>query len=153
MTSWGVTKIERGMSESLVLAIYAARVEMATDEEAFLTPTIELAQWYDWRTIHIRPARTKDGYRTAVSGDGKGFPDLFGLRRATKHRFAAELKFAKNKPTPEQAEWLLDMEICGIPTFTWYPRDIEEIKDVLKRGAEWPAGFRRKPAEVPALLF
>ncbi len=132
---WGETKIERWMSESVSLAIFTARIEMAKDEDACLAAVIELAQWYGWRLIHIRPARTSQGWRTPVQGDGVGFPDIFAIRRTTKQRFSAEMKFGKNVASAEQTKWLSDMEACGIPAFTWWPESIDEIKDVLKNGA------------------
>ncbi|MBS0202822.1 MAG: VRR-NUC domain-containing protein [Planctomycetes bacterium] len=146
--SWGTTQIEHGMSERVVLAIYAARISQRivskgkwTDvpEAEFTTATIELAQWYGWRVTHFRPLRKSNGkWETAVQGDGKGFPDLLGLREETGQRFVAELKCNSNETSSDQDDWLKAFEVCGTPAFTWYPRDIEEIKTVLKHGAEWP---------------
>lgn len=104
-------------------------------EEEFLGQVIDMAHLYGWKVAHFRPAKTAKGYRTPVQGDGKGFPDLIGTRRATKHKFVAELKVGRNKVTAEQNEWLTDCEACGIPAFTWTPGDWEEIEDTLKNGA------------------
>lgn len=151
--SWGTTQIEPGMSERVALLIYEGRIAQRLNakgelvdppEEEFTTATIELAQWYGWKVTHFRPGRTARGWETCVQGDGKGFPDLFGLRESTRHRFAAELKCNRNKASEEQSGWLHAMEVCGIPAFTWWPRSIEEITRVLKHGAEWPEGFGRK---------
>ena len=144
-----MTTIAVGMSESVALQIYEARIAKRLNERLelvdvlesdFTTATIELAQWYGWKITHFRPGRTASGgYETAVQGDGKGFPDLIGVREETGHRFVAELKCNSNKKTAEQEAWLNAFEICGIPAFTWYPREIDEIKDVLKNGAAWPS--------------
>lgn len=141
------TRIEHWMSEGVALTIYGARIAGRLNdagewvdvlEEDFTTATIELAQWYGWKVTHFRPCRTLHGWETAVQGDGKGFPDLIGLREETVQAFVAELKCNDNKTTKEQSAWLHAFEVCRTPAFTWYPRDIDEIKHVLKHGAEWP---------------
>jgi hypothetical protein len=49
-------------------------------EAAFLRQVLDLAKLRGWRTAHFRPAQTSRGWRTAVQGDGAGFPDLVGRR-------------------------------------------------------------------------
>ena len=39
---------------------------------------IQLARLLGWRVAHFRPAMTTRGWRTPVSADGAGFPDLGG---------------------------------------------------------------------------
>lgn len=73
-------------------------------EAAFQRQVIELAQLYGWRVAHFRPARTADGWRTAVQGDGAGFPDLVLARRP--ELIFAELKSERGRPTAAQREWL-----------------------------------------------
>jgi hypothetical protein len=41
---------------------------------------LELAKICGWRTAHFRPAKTSKGWRTPVSGDGAGLPDLILVR-------------------------------------------------------------------------
>ena len=106
------------------------------NENDFQDTVIKLAKLHGWRVAHFRPSRTKDGWATAVSADGKGFPDLFMLRDSTGHRVAAELKVGHNKTTPEQDAWLTAMEACGIPAFVWKPCDWDEIEDVLTNGVK-----------------
>ena len=65
---------------------------------------LDLAKIYGWRRAHFRPARTKWGYRTAVSGEGAGFPDLLLLRG--DRMLAWECKSQYEKTTPEQDAWL-----------------------------------------------
>ncbi len=113
------------------------RAVKAKAEAAFQRTVIEMAQVYGWKVAHFRPARTKDGgWITPVAADGKGFPDLFCVRRSTRQRFAAELKVPPNTVTTEQDEWLTALEACGIPAYTWTPLDWEEIERVLKDGPE-----------------
>jgi hypothetical protein len=86
-------------------------------EAPFTTTVIETAQWYGWRVHHSRPARTKDGYRTAVQGH-VGLPDLVLARGAVV--LLAELKTAKGKPTADQRAWLA---AAGVHGRLWRPRD------------------------------
>ena len=53
----------------------------------------ELATIYGWRWAHFRVARTKYGWRTAVSGPlGAGFPDLVLTRERDGRMLMVELK-------------------------------------------------------------
>jgi hypothetical protein len=100
-------------------------------ENEFTEQVLELALLYGYKRAHFRPARTKDGWRTAVSGDGKGFPDLLLVRKRDGRKIAAELKVGKNKPTPEQLDWLETLAACGFETFLWYETDWEILKNIL----------------------
>jgi len=90
---------------------------------------IELANLLGWRAAHFRPALCKVGgrmvYRTAVSGQGKGFPDLV-LARSGRVLFI-EVKSSKGRLSPEQQEWLdvLPNSYC------WRPEDWERIVEIL----------------------
>lgn len=105
-------------------------------EAEFMQQVIDFAHLHGWRVAHFRPSRTKNGWVTAVSADGKGFPDLFMVRKSTKDCVAIELKVPPNKVTEEQDEWLTAMELCGIASFTWTPNDWTEIEDVLTHGPD-----------------
>ncbi len=72
---------------------------------------------------------TGQGWRTAVQGDGAGFPDLV-LIKAGRLLFA-ELKAAKGVLTPEQRTWLNGLRgACG-EVYLWRPEDYDEIEKVL----------------------
>ena len=103
-------------------------------EEAFLQQVLDLALICGWRRAHFRPAQTAKGFRTAVQGDGKGFPDLFLIRAATKSKLVAELKIPPNVCTPEQTAWLEDCEAVGIQSFVWTPADWSTIESILRHG-------------------
>jgi hypothetical protein len=99
-------------------------------EAAFTALVIELAQLAGWRVAHFRPCRTEKGWRTAVQGNGAGFPDLV-LARPPRLIFA-ELKVGRGLLSHEQNAWLIAL---GWPREVeievWRPSDIEEIKRVL----------------------
>lgn len=98
-------------------------------EAQFTANVIELAQILGWRTAHFRPCRTKNGWRTPVQGDGKGFPDLI-LTRGDRC-LAVELKRRPaDKPTDEQKRWLASFAATGIETDVWRPAD---MKDTIPR--------------------
>jgi hypothetical protein len=102
-------------------------------EFEFTDQVLKLARLHGWRTAHFRPARTAtgSGWRTAVSGDGKGFPDLVLVR---KHRLVvAELKVGINQPTPEQEQWLEAFRRAGAEVYVWRPEDWSAIEYLLSR--------------------
>ena len=100
------------------------------NEAAFTTQVIQLAQFCGWRVAHFRPARTATGWRTAVQGDGKGFPDLVMIRNGAL--IVAELKMPGGKPTQEQIEWLKAFDSIGCGRVnTWTPDDWPEIERML----------------------
>jgi hypothetical protein len=99
-------------------------------EAEFLEQILEYAALRGWKRAHFRPARTAKGWRTAVQGDGKGFPDLVLLRRGVQ--IVAELKVGRNKTTPEQDEWLAAFDAAGASCFVWYPENWGEILRVLE---------------------
>ena len=55
-----------------------------------------------WLWCHSRPARTKDGWRTAITGH-KGWFDYIAVRGA--RLVLIELKSEKGKLSPEQRDW------------------------------------------------
>lgn len=103
-------------------------------EAEFTRMVLKLARLRGWRTAHFRPAMRKDGsYRTAVQGDGVGFPDLLLVRGNVM--LAAELKVGKNRTTPEQDEWLEAFDLVrGCYAMQWRPTDWPEIERVLEYG-------------------
>lgn len=98
-------------------------------EHDFTNQVLQLAKLYGWRSAHFRPARTAKGWRTAVSGDGKGFPDLILVKG--QRLIVAELKMARGKWTIEQMDWMKAFENAGVKVFCWRPDDFEEIKKIL----------------------
>lgn len=98
-------------------------------EAEFTHMVIELARLRGWLVAHFRPAKTSKGWRTAVSGDGAGFPDLI-LVRGSKV-LVAELKVGKNKVAINQGAWLHSFERAGIPAYVWRETDWQRIEKLL----------------------
>ena len=94
---------------------------------------IALARLLGWRTVHFRPAMTTRGWRTPVSGDGKGFPDLILVRKG--RLIVAELKSAKGECTPEQEAWLDSFRASCAEVYVWRPADYPNVIKALLQGA------------------
>ena len=103
---------------------------MPTEDE--LLPTVlELAEVKGWLRAHFRPAKTEKGWRTAVSGDGKGFPDLVLVRERVVF---IELKVKGKMPSDYQWYWLTALHEAGAEVYLiWIDEDSEWefIKEVL----------------------
>ena len=79
---------------------------------------IELAQYTGWQVAHFRPAMMANGeWRTAVQGDGKGFPDLVLVGR--HHHLFVELKVGRGKLTIAQKSWRDALLACGADWQLW----------------------------------
>ena len=114
---------------------------------------IQLARLLGYRVAHFRPAMTTRGWRTPVSADGAGFPDLVCAHPKQRRLLMVELKAAGGKLSVEQAEWLAALDgICEV--YVWYPRHWTDgtIEAVL-RGESHPAveaEINPRPALEPA---
>jgi hypothetical protein len=105
----------------------------AYDRERDLQDQItELAEtWLGWRWVHFRPARTKHGWRTPVSGPlGLGWPDLILVRDS--RIIAAELKSSTGVVSEAQADVLATLGLAGVEVYLWRPADWDSIVEVLR---------------------
>lgn len=89
-------------------------------ESDLLAAVLDLAAVLKWRTAHFRPARTESGWRTAVSGDGKGFVDLVLVKDRV---LFVELKSMTGRQSREQIEWMIDLRAAGADYRLWTPTD------------------------------
>lgn len=118
--------------------------------EAELTvQIIAAAHQLNWKCVHWRPALTSHGWRTAVQGDGVGWPDLTFARDG--RLIFAELKSRGKEPTPAQEAWLALLgSVPGCQAFVWRPADWEsgEIVRVLLGRIAPPPPHRMDPALI-----
>lgn len=82
---------------------------------------IECAQVLRWRVAHFRAAKTDKGWRTPVSADGAGFPDLVLVRDG--RLIFAELKGDGGNTRPSQQTWLYTLEQTAAEVYVWKPAD------------------------------
>lgn len=99
-------------------------------EAQFTTQVIQFARLMGWRVAHFRPAMTAQGWRTAVQGDGAGFPDLVLLRGRALMFW--ELKVKPNKANKAQLDWIhCLMAAHGVTAHVLYPDDWGWIQETL----------------------
>jgi hypothetical protein len=97
------------------------------NEDTLLSFVMDEAHARQWRFYHALPAMNVRGrWLTAYKGDG-GLPDCIMARDG--QFIAAELKDAKGKYRPGQAEWA---EAFGEHHRLWRPSDIGEIRRALR---------------------
>lgn len=103
-------------------------------EREFERAVVELAHLYGFKVAHFRPARTGSGWRTAVSYDGAGFPDLVLVHPIRGLHWYRELKVGNNKLDDNQASWQCWLISAGANYDTWRPRDWDDIVAALSGG-------------------
>jgi VRR-NUC domain len=81
---------------------------------------IDTAHIFSWRVAHFRPAQTSKGWRTPVSADGKGFPDLVLVRERVVY---AELKGHGGRLSQDQLDWISALRGAKQEMHVWYPSD------------------------------
>ncbi len=94
--------------------------------EELVKAIADAARSYGWRVAGFRTVRIqrKDGsvyFETPVRFDGKGWPDMLLFRKP--RCLAFEIKVKRDTLKPEQKEWLLFMEDCGIEAYEWHEAD------------------------------
>ena len=104
---------------------------LSITEKDFSRQVEDLLGLYNWRWCHFRPAMTKTGWRTAMSGH-PGFPDYVAVR--ARRLLLFELKSAKGRIAPAQQEWIDLLHECGdnVECYAWRPGDFDEIVSILK---------------------
>ena len=100
-------------------------------ERDFQNNVIDLFHSYGWRIAHFRPARTDKGWRTAVSADGEGFPDLFMVHPEWLQVVIIEGKSEKGTVALAQQGWLT-------PLMQWAAQIPDHAKVRVFRPSDWP---------------
>ena len=92
----------------------------------------ELAELCGWSWAHWRPAMTKHGWRTPVSGPiGAGHPDLL-LAHPVRHEvLLVELKTDQGKVTHQQRTVHELLRRSGLRVEVWTPRDWHKVTETL----------------------
>jgi hypothetical protein len=103
------------------------RLPKDLDEAGFLRWVTDLATLQGWRWVHFRPARTQQGWRTAVQGH-TGSPDLLLARNGDV--LLVELKSNRGRLRPDQQHWL---DHLGPQGLVWRPRDADQVLARLAR--------------------
>lgn len=105
------------------------------NETELLEAVLDLAATCGWLRAHFRPARTAQGWRTPVSGDGKGFPDLVLVPPPGHGRVIyRELKSPGRRLDPDQEVWRDRLLAAGENWAVWYPADWPTIVPLLTLG-------------------
>lgn len=87
-----------------------------------------------WRSSRVSTASPCwRALRPAERGPGKASERLGTF--STGRLVYAELKVAKNRPTPAQEMWLAALRKSGVEVYVWYPEDFPEIVAVAERRA------------------
>lgn len=103
-------------------------------EREFQDAVADLARHCGWRIYHARPARTTQGWRTAVSYDGAGFVDLVLAHPVKRAVLFRELKSERGRLTFEQHEWGRTLTAAGADWAVWRPSDWSSIVARLSFG-------------------
>lgn len=124
-------------------------------EQELLDCTIDLAMRMRWAVAHFRPARTAQGWRTAMQGH-KGFPDLVLARSGIvlfRELKGYDARGRLGRLSSEQRDWgrQLDLDwsstVCqtiehrrGLLFDVWVPEDFDTlIVPMLTAKAQVPA--------------
>lgn len=111
---------------------------------------VAVARVLGYHHVHFRAAKTEEGWRTPVSGDGKGFPDLILVRPG--RLIFAELKGSSGRVSPEQRAWGARLDAAGSEWYLWTPAEwlSGEIERLL-RAAPAPARVSEADYESGAM--
>ncbi len=99
-------------------------------EDEGCSALIAYAQLKGWTVAHFRVAMTGRGWRTPVSANGAGFPDLVLVRERVVY---IEAKVKKRMPSPEQWCWLYRLQEAGAEVYLiWVDEEWDFIEEVLR---------------------
>ena len=100
------------------------------DEASFQAVVVETARLAGWRVAHFRAAKTSKGWRTPVTADGAGWPDLVLVR--PPRLIFAELKSETGEVRANQTKWLDVLRLLPqAEVFVWRPSDWDSLVEIL----------------------
>jgi hypothetical protein len=134
------TTLRRRTAETSGLTPQQLQQARAMSEDQLLTNVIDACRTLGLLVAHFRPARVgnpeRNRFVTAVSGDGKGFPDLTIVGGWIKLR---ELKSHKGVLRPEQRTWIDRLAMAGVDVGVWKTTDwfsgriLRELRELAGR--------------------
>ena len=90
---------------------------------------ISYARSRGYHCAHFPSVETKQGWRTAVAADAKGWPDIFLVR---DRALAIEIKGDGDTIKPDQEQWKVWFERAGIEHYVIRPADWpERVQEIL----------------------
>ncbi len=91
---------------------------------------IDLAHTLHWHVVHNPTVETKQGWRTALAADSKGFPDLMLFRDRV---VAIEVKGDGDTLKKEQEEWGNRIMRAGVEYYVVRPAHWpHQVKEILQ---------------------
>lgn len=126
-------------------------------EDALQDAVIGTAQLFRWTVAHFRAAETAKGWRTPVSADGAGFPDLCMVHQEQRRLLFVELKTQAGRLRLEQKAWLATLmcvEADHIEIDVWRPTDWTSgrIEQALRGKREANFESRRLEGATEAMI-
>ena len=115
MRAAGVNIVEHGTGANSVPA-----PAEDVSEKQFMAEVVRFARRNNWLIYHTTNSRKS----------AAGFPDLILIRG--NRLIVAELKVARNEPTPAQERWLCAFHGAGVKAYLWRPEHWGEIIETLK---------------------
>jgi hypothetical protein len=95
-------------------------------ESDLLQGLIDAALVGSWLVHHDRPARTSEGWATAIQGHA-GFPDIIAVHPERHQLLVLECKSATGRTTPLQDAWLDALRACGVDARVVRPDSYDEL--------------------------
>jgi len=92
---------------------------------------LDYAKMRGWKCAHFPSVETKQGWRTAVAAEAKGWPDIFAVR---ERAVAIEIKGSGDTIKQEQEEWGVRLRRAGIEHYVITPQDWADgnVEDILR---------------------
>lgn len=114
------------------IATAIKRQKRGTEEADLQSEIIEHLQTLGYLTAHFRPAKTEQGWRTPVEGDGEGFPDVIAIHPLKGKCVVLELKSETGRLKEKQLEWLRGfMNVQGVTVMVVRPSNWNDLRALL----------------------
>ncbi len=91
---------------------------------------LDYAKMRGWKCAHFPTVETKQGWRTGIAAEAKGWPDIFAVR---DRAVAIEIKGTGDRISPEQEEWGVRLRRAGVEHYFITPEDWldDSVKEIL----------------------